>query len=750
MNKNSTPEGADSGTSSGSSQRPPQQVPYHVPVYGMSRADAPPAVGEISLTRLIRVVQKKWKLLLAVPGIAILFAAGYILTATKVYRAECLVEMSQMRPRIMGQRGAVIDDTESGSRRTEEILITRLEKLKGPSVLDKAVTNILRRAEVMPGQPEDLRELMQKRSSLRLVRNTRLLRISFDHSDRAFAMAAVDAISDAVESLVSEESKVASGSAVTWLEAQAILQREALEQDDEALLQFDKENRIEAMAREKMQIEESLKGFNVVLTQIESQQTLANDLFSSLAALEVKPGEAGRLPESMPRAKEIESLVEQLVLAVSKRDELQTKYTPKHPEVAAQEEVIKSLVRRAKETAESNLSLLKQQSGSLRREIQKQSGQAAELEQKIVERKTRRTALERAREASDLSYKGVLNRIQEARLSADENTATIKVVERPRLPEQPIRPNAFFVLALAVVFGLMGGLGLALFTESLEDRVTMEDDIERDLGLKIIGLVPRMPATEGDNPCLVSLAKQASPAAEAFAATRGLLDSSQYESVSRLILITSTAPGEGKTVSACNLAIASARSGRRTLLVDFDLRRPRIAVAFDLEGLGAGVRDALRNQDANAFPSLAEKSQCPGLDIIAARDPVNVSPTDIVVGRSIRTFFEWAEGAYERVIIDSPPFGLVGDSAVLASLTGCVVLICRPNHTRKRALQHAARHFADVGANVIGVIVNDVELNRGFQFSEFGHYGPYSADTHAPRKLQTRVGKWLTHQFIER
>jgi Mrp family chromosome partitioning ATPase len=178
-----------------------------------------------------------------------------------------------------------------------------------------------------------------------------------------------------------------------------------------------------------------------------------------------------------------------------------------------------------------------------------------------------------------------------------------------------------------------------------------------------------------------------------------------------------------------------------------DLRRPRIAAVFGVEGRDRELREALRGQQEDRFQKLPMATRCAGLDVIATRGALNLSPAEIVGSPSVRKFFEWAESAYERVIIDSPPFGLVSDSAVLGTLAGAVILVCRPNHSRKRALLHAARHFQNVGANVIGVLVNDVEAEKGFFFSDFSYYGVYGADN-PPAEVQPRGAfvRWLTRQ----
>jgi len=224
---------------------------------------------------------------------------------------------------------------------------------------------------------------------MRLVRNTRLLRIGLlSIRIRSLPQRRLTRSPMRWNRLSPRRASRPRTARLTWLEAQAVLQREGLEKDDEALMQFDKENQIDALEREKKQIEESLKGFNDVLTQIESQQTLANDLCSNLATLEGKSGEAGKSAGSHAARQGDRIPGRAIGSGGFQTRRASDEVHPRHPEVAAQEEVIKISRATGKGTARVQSGLLKQQAESLRRNIQKQSGQAAELEQKIVERTT--------------------------------------------------------------------------------------------------------------------------------------------------------------------------------------------------------------------------------------------------------------------------------------------------------------------------------------------------------------------------
>ncbi len=311
----------------------------------------------------------------------------------------------------------------------------------------------------------------------------------------------------------------------------------------------------------------------------------------------------------------------------------------------------------------SNLALFRQQADSLRRSKEAQSRRAAELERDILDRESKLASLQCGRNAADLSYQGVLNRIQEARLSADENTASVKLVEEARQPEKPVSPKALRVLALALLMGLL---------------------------------------------------------AEAFAGLRSVLDSQAYKSQSKVILVASSLPAEGKTTTCCNLATACARNGQRTLPLDFDLRRPRIAGIYPMPPGARGLLDYLGGSSP-AMAELAYATDCPNLSIIASRPVTESSPAELMGGTKVEALIAWARASYDRVILDGPPLGLVSDSLVLAGLSDCVLVVARPSISRKRAVRHTVQRFRDVGVGAIAAVLNDVAASN----SHYRDYGPY-------------------------
>jgi len=284
-----------------------------------------------------------------------------------------------------------------------------------------------------------------------------------------------------------------------------------------------------------------------------------------------------------------------------------------------------------------------------------------------------------------------------------------------------------------------------LVVDHFEDKITGIADIEQRLRMKVLCVLPHLQRMNREELAVIAAADKFSHFSEAFAGLRNLLDSPRYQEHSKVILVVSTQPGEGKTIIATNLALTYAASGQRTLLIDFDMRRPRQATIFGktIENFTSLPHTLARN-DPSLFESLPTPSGYDKLDVVASRSSSEISPATLVGTGIVGQFFEWARARYDRVIIDSPPFGIVGDAVVLANMADSVMLMCCPDRSHFGPLKHAIRHLSESGARVIGVVVNDVDFVRRSTFSGYdyhyryaynygGKYG-YRGSRYAPRE----------------
>jgi capsular exopolysaccharide synthesis family protein len=732
-------------------------------------ADSGP-IGSLSPFRILRVLRKKWLTVGLVTLFALTAAAYYLVNTQKLYRASSLLDLSVRRPRIMTQQAAVIEDQASGTQ-SEEIFNTRLEKFKSLSLMNAAASRLLAKTpaaalwpprddgpsggsrlgawfrapaatNAVPAAPAETnavwRKYLEGNLKLTLLRRTRLVRAELDHPDPALAAAACNAFAEAAEASAFDENRVVSDAAVVWLEAQAVAQRKILAATEDLLLKFRQDNKIDVLESQRKTIEDSLLDFNKGLVTLESGAAREADLLAALATLDLTPENAGKLPASTPRQEEIRLALDRWTAAVTERNALLSRYTAKHPEVQAKDALVElhrrealAALDRARGTVTANLALFEKQAGSLQAKKQEQAKAAADLELQIVEKRARLSTLERERDAADQGYRGILNRIQEARMAADENTATVKIVEQAQAPERPVKPRPARVLALALMLGLAGGLGLALLKDSLEDHLGAPHEVEGSGLAKVLAVIPHA-NTKDRHAIATASATRAQPAiAEAFAGLRAMLDSAQYKDRNRVILLASSVPEEGKTITATNLAITYARHGEKTLLIDFDLRRPRIAGLFPLPAghrslpdfLAAGMPEA----EIPALPYAAPIAE--GLAVMAGRAATH-GHAELVNENKLAALIQWARANYDRVILDAPPLGLVSDALALAALADIVLVMARPEVTRKRALWHTLYRFREAGVGLLAAVVNDVDFSKGqygygYGYHSYSHYAEY-------------------------
>ena len=693
------------------------------PGYGESPLDTSP-LSSLDPLRWLVIARKKWLTIV----LAVVFALGaavfYLSKTTRFYQSRSLIELSVRRPRILNKQEATIEDP-AAMMQIEDTLNTQIEKFKSKTMRPFAMASY---RKLYPEDKISDGELANRLAwaNFSLVKNTRLVRVSCVSRDPEFATRSCNAYAAGAEASARAENKEVSDAAVAWLEAQATLQKNELEAADKALLDARQNYQMDVMTGQRKTVESALIGFNDSLVQIESKAALEKKLLEAFEAAELNPESAGKLPADIPRAADVGVSLERWRAAVTERDALLSRYTPEHPSVVAQDQAVAlyrdqamSALNRAKTTAAANLALYEEQTKSLRKKKEEQLKLASDLDRAILDGGMNIAALERERSAADSSYMGVLFRIQEARLSADENTATVKLVESAS-PPLLVRPRPVRTLLMALLFGMGIGFGLAFLTDILEDRVMSSHDIEMGLAVKILAVIPRVMARNRKEIALASLSHSFGEMAEAFAGLRSVLDSATYRDHTKVILVGSSLPEEGKTTTSCNLATACALNGQKTLLIDFDLRRPRVGGIFPMPVGYQGLLGYLAGGQGE-LPELIYASECKNLSIMASRLSGVARPADLVGGTKVAKLLVWARANFDRVVIDAPPLGIVSDALSLAGLADCVLVMARPATSRKRAVRHTIRRFQDVGVHAIAVVMNDVDHSK---FAYHG-YGPY-------------------------
>lgn len=304
----------------------------------------------------------------------------------------------------------------------------------------------------------------------------------------------------------------------------------------------------------------------------------------------------------------------------------------------------------------------------------------------------------------------------------------VSVVEQPTVANDPVSPKPARNLALALVLGLLLGVGLAVLRETLDNTVKNPDDARDVAGTATLGAIAYDPQAS-KKPLIVSDSPR-SVRSEAFRQLRTNLQFVQVDGPLRSLVLTSSVPKEGKSTTACNLAIAMAQTGVRVCLVEGDLRRPRIADYLGVES-AVGMTDVLigRVPLEDALQSWGG-----GMLEVLPSGPLPPNPSELLSSRGMGELMKSLEHRFDLVLVDAPPLLPVTDGAILATLTDGAVLCVRARITRKDQLEQAVEALRAVDAKILGVVLTMVPTKGPDAYQGYGHgYGSYKSDERKPQ-----------------
>ncbi len=294
---------------------------------------------------------------------------------------------------------------------------------------------------------------------------------------------------------------------------------------------------------------------------------------------------------------------------------------------------------------------------------------------------------------------------------------TVSVIESADLPVWPVGPNIPRSLALVGALGLFIAILTAYVLHYLDDTIKSPTDVKSALGLSTLSAVPKVDTISEGNE-IVALSGAQSSAAEAYRVLRTNLQFADVDRPIRLLQVTSPAPSEGKSTTAANLAVALAQAGRRVIIVDGDLHRPRIHRIFKVPN-NMGLTTALL-QDFPSPESLLQSTSVPGLRVLTS-GPLPPNPAELLGAEKTRDFLARLTEYADVLVIDSPPVLIVSDAAVLASQSDGVVLVVQAGSTRRHDAQRAVEALRSVNGHLLGVILNRVPT-RGSGYYYYHYY----------------------------
>lgn len=427
----------------------------------------------------------------------------------------------------------------------------------------------------------------------------------------------------------------------------------------------------------------------------------------------------------------VPTLKNQLAMLRQDQARLAERYLERHPkiidvgnQIAVTEEQLERAIALAIADLGTSLSEVRDSELSLQAEYTRHEQNALNLRELRVDFDSLKNEADVAR----ANYTQILDRLNQTNTTKYLERVPVRPLDRSQVPGSPYAPNLQRILRTCIGLGLLVFVGVAIGLSFIDDRIKSSWDVESFIGVNLLGIIPDLTGIKDGDKSTLMLSQQQVPGVEAFLSVYSAAKIHSKLDFPKSILVTSTIPGEGKTLISCNLAGCFARHNRKTLLVDCDLRRPMLHRHFEQEnklGLiswfeaGAGI-----DGDLTADPSLGIIRIDENLSLLCSGGRSR-SPTEILENPAFGHLLERLKKHYDLVVVDSPPLGAVSDSLLIAERTDEVVYVCRFNRAYRKHIKLYIRALRNAKNEILGIVLNGLSPRRIEYYSNYRYYRSY-------------------------
>ena len=575
-------------------------------------------------------------------------------------------------------------------------------------------------------------------------KDTRLIDIKYTHGDPQVAAKIVNAIADTFVLSNLEKKTETNATAGDFLQKRVAELQSNIRSDEERLVNYAKTHQILSLDGSQNTVVERLAGLNQQLLQAENERKDAEAAYRAAQS----PGAASALAEKDGKTKEdVES---KLAALRERRSQLLVSNTEEWPEVKEINQQIATLEKQLGETktrattvVTTNLETRYRQAldreRAIRADFQRQQGETITQNESAINYRIIQQEIETNKQLLD----GLLQRSKENDVVLAGTPNNIYVADYAIAPDYPVGPQRLRGVVMALFLSLAGGVGLAIFLEYMNDSVRSTEDVDRWLRLPSMGVIPavggftkrrllpsralarRNNGNGQQSPELLVNAETRSALAEAYRHLRTSVLLSTPGRAPKSLLVTSSVPSEGKTTTAVNTALSLAQTGANVLVVDADMRRPRLHTIFGISN-GRGLSTILSDELSEAeVLSMIHQHEATGLNILPS-GAIPPNPAELIGSEQMRKFIRTLEGTFTHIIIDTPPVGSFTDGVLASTLVDGVLLVVHSGKTSRGVARRTKQLLQDVGAKVFGVILNNVNLRE----HDYYYYRSYYSQTY--------------------
>jgi len=713
---------------------------------------APEDDDAIDLREYWQILLRRRRTVFTVLGVAVVIALLYTFLATPIYRGTLLLQIDRQDSKVLNYQ-TLTSDQQSGD--AKDFYETQYELLKSRSlarrVIDqlglesspelagnagkgsffgsvtKTVSGWLSGREADPAgagsdkeKTPDLEKAFLDNLTIEPVRNSELVRVSYDSPNPKEAALITNAVAKNFINISLERRFDASSNAKTFLEGQIKQARANLDDSERRLVAYARERGIVDLEDRMAILLQKLKDMNSELIKAQADRIQAEANYNEL----VKEGSynTGAVLDStlIQKLKEHKAKLE-----ATYQDQLKI-YKPGYPKM---QQLRRQIAETQREIAQESASI----ANSVKTIFQSKVRQEVELKQRIAEikqeilqmqdRSTDYQALKRDVDTNRQLYDGLLQRMKEVGVVGGIGNNNIAIIDPAEVPKRKYKPSLTKDLAVAVAIGLFGGILLAFLFETLDDTLKTSAEVERRIGAPVLGVAPfvsaRAEAIEADEIAVLAYKNPRSALAESYRSLRTALTFSTAEGAPKVIHFTSAGAVEGKTTSSISTAITFAQTGNKVLLIDGDLRNPSLHKAFSLPN-AAGLTNYLAG---DAKPArIAHPTRIKGLFAITS-GPLPPNPVELLSTAKMMDLITLAAERFDYVIIDGPPVVGLADAVVLARLARATIVTVEAGSTRIGALEGSVKRLRDANAPVLGAVLAKFgKAGSGYGYGYDYHY----------------------------